>query len=258
MAIELTKINAQYGENVVLKNINLKFQKEKINAIIGPCGSGKTTLIEIISMFQKPDSGNVKIADNVKIGYVFEFPDRQFFCKTVFEELKYGLKDKKNLKRISDVLRMVGLDDDYLTKNPHYLSNGERRRIAIAAILIANPDVIIFDEPTVGLDRNNKNNLIRLLKILKQNYQKTIIIVSQDIDFVYSFADYVYVLHNKKMVLSGPKQDVLTNVTRLQNYDIIPPRIVLLTTKINQKKNLKLPQHEDINDLLKDMYRYAK
>ncbi len=258
MGLKLDNIKAAYGDNVVLENINMEIKNGLINAIIGPCGSGKTTLIEIITKFQKPSSGTVTITDNQKIGFVFEFPDQQFFCATVYAELKYGLKNKKEEKKISDVLKMVGLDDDYLEKNPHHLSNGEKRKVAIAAILITNPDMIIFDEPTVGLDRNSKNNLIRLMRILKQKYQKTIIVVSQDIDFVYDFVDYVYILYDKKLVAEGEKIALLSDTAQLQKYKIIPPRIVSLTQKINEKKNLQLDYRDDVNDLLKDMYRYVK
>jgi len=257
MGVKLTNINAAYGNNVVLENINLELQMGKINALIGPCGSGKTTLVEIITMFQKPTSGKVELNDK-RIGFVFEFPDQQFFKQSVFAELQYGLKDKKNVKRISDVLKMVGLDDSFLEKNPHHLSNGEKRKVAIAAILITNPDIIIFDEPTVGLDRNSKNNLIRLMKILQQKYKKTIVVVSQDIDFVYDFVDYVYLLYDKKLVAEGPKLKILSNYQKLKKYQIIPPKLVALTNKINNEKNLKLKYRDNINDLLKDMYRYVK
>lgn len=258
MGLKLNAVTAAYGANVVLDKINFSLQMGKINAIIGSCGSGKTTLIEIIAMFQKPVSGDVVIDKNDKIGFVFEFPDHQFFCQNVFDELKYGLKDKRNTKRISDVLKMVGLDDSYFAKNPHHLSNGEKRRVAIAAILITNPSIIIFDEPTVGLDRNSKLNLIRLMKLLREKYHKTIIVVSQDIDFVYEFVDYVYILHDKKLVAEGDKKTILSDYKKLQKHHIVPPQIVTLTQKINQQKQLKLPVRDDINDLLKDMYRYVK
>ncbi len=258
MGLRLENVTAAYNQTVVLENISLAFKMDQINAIIGTSGSGKTTLVEIIAMFQKPIAGTVTIGGNKKVGFVFEFPDKQFFCMTVADELKCGLKNKNNQKKISDVLIMVGLNDSYLNKNPHHLSNGEKRRVAIAAILIANPDIIIFDEPTVGLDRNSKQNLVRIMKMLKQKYKKTIIIVSQDIDFVYSFVDFVYILHDKKLVQYGEKTAVLSDVNQLKKYNIAPPKIVELTQKINQTKNLKLMYRDDINDLLKDMYRHAK
>ncbi len=258
MGLRLENVTIAYGNNIVLKDIDLAFKIGKVNAIIGATGSGKTTLMAVLAMFQSPTKGKVLIEEDKKIGFVFEFPDKQFFCRTVKEELKYGLKEKTNQKKINDGLKMVGLDDSYLERNPFHLSNGEKRKVALAAVLIANPDILILDEPTVGLDRNSKNHLIRVIKILKQKFNKTIIIVSQDIDFVYSFVDQVFILHNKKLVQYGDKIAVLSDSNQLKKYQLTPPKIVELTQKINASKNLKLNYRDDINDLLKDMYRHAK
>ena len=255
--MELKNISFSY-ETTVLKDITASFEKGKISAIIGPSGSGKTTLIELLATFLKPSHGTIEIEKDKRIGVVFEFPDKQFFKPTIKEELKYGLKNKNNDKKIVDVLEMVGLSEDFLERSPHCLSNGEKRRVAIATILITNPDVIILDEPTVGLDMNNKNNIIRLLKILKTKYNKTIIVVSQDIDFINKFVDNVYVLHNSQLIFTGEREKVLNNIDVLKKYNIKPPKIVEFIDKINVKKGVNVIYRDDINDLLKDIYRYVK
>ncbi len=258
MAIKLEKVYANYGDKQVLENITIEFSSAMITGIIGPSGSGKTTLIEIMALFQNPTKGLVSIKSNMKIGFVFEFPEKQFFCNTVYDELRYGLKDKKNEKRISDVMKIVDLGENYLGRNPINLSNGEKRRVAIAAILISNPNIIILDEPTIGLDKNGKDNLIRLIKLLKEKFKKTIIIVSQDIDFVYDLVDDVCIINGGQLRASGEKKAILTQIDLLEKNSIKAPKIIELTDKIRKKTKQNFAFHQDINDLLKDIYRYVK
>ncbi len=283
MEIMFNKVGYIYNEKTplakeVLKNLNLEIKKGQINGIIGKSGSGKTTIIEMISSLIIPTSGKIKI-DNCfiekgsrivnirllrfKVGLIFEFPEDQFFCQTVQKEIAFGLKTfhyklEEMEKRVSDALIMVGLNDGYLLKDPHHLSNGEKRKVAIASILVFNPKVIIFDEPTVGLDSNSKNNLIRLIKLLKNKYNKTIIIVTQDVDFLYKIVDYIFVLSNKKIVLEGNKTHVFTEVETLLKYEIGLPKTIEFAHYVFKNKNIKMGYREEINDLIKDIYRHAK
>ena len=161
-------------------------------------------------------------------------------------------------KRVSDALKMVGLDDSYLSRNPHTLSSGEKRKVAIASILVFNPQVIIFDEPTVGLDSNSKRNLMRLIKMLKNKYNKTIIIVTQDVDFLHKIVDYVYILEDGKVILEGDKYTVFSEVETLLKHGITVPKLVEFSHKVLKEKNIKMGYRDEINDLIKDIYRYAK
>lgn len=283
MEIKFNKVGFIYNEKTplkkeVLKDLDLEIKKSKINGIVGKSGSGKTTIIEMIISLIVPTSGHIKI-DNCfierkskivnisllrfKVGLVFEFPEDQFFNQTVYDEVAFGLKTfnyktEEINKRVSDALKMVGLNDDYLLKNPHVLSNGEKRKVAIASILVFNPKVIILDEPTVGLDSNSKNNLIRLIKLLKNRYHKTIIIVTQDVDFLHKLVDYIFILNDKKIVLEGDKYQVFTQVEILLKYGIGVPKIIEFTNQVLKEKQIKLGYRDEINDLIKDIYRYAK
>ncbi len=283
MEIKFNNVGFSYNvnsplEKEVLKNINLEIKPNQINAIIGKSGSGKTTIIEMINALIVPTVGNIKI-DNCfiektskivnisylrfNVGLIFEFPEEQFFNSTVGKEIGFGLKTfnyktEETNKRISDSLKMVGLDDSYLDRDPFTLSSGEKRKVAIASILVFNPKVIIFDEPTVGLDNNSKNNLIRLIKLLKNKYNKTIVVVSQDVDFLHKFVDYLYVLSDKKIVLEGNKYDVFGQVEKLYEYGITIPKVIEFSHKVLQQKGIKMGYRDEINDLLKDIYRYAK
>lgn len=270
------KINYQKKE--VLKNINLSFPDGKITGIVGKSGSGKTTMVELIDALLLPSSGNIQVGNFIignnqkiknindlrfQVGLVFQFPEDQIFNSTVREELEMGLKfyhykmDQLE-KRILDALKMVGLDSSYLEKNPLELSHGEKRKIAIASILMINPSILILDEPTIGLDVESKHSLVKLLRVLKNRFHKTIIIVSHDTDFLLPIVDQVVVLHNKKVVLEGDKYSVFKQVKKLKQYGVKVPQIIEFSDKVLTKKGIKIGYRDEINDLMKDIYRYVK
>lgn len=272
MEIKFDKVNftykkINYCEHEVLKNINIKLKAGKINAIVGKSGSGKTTLLELITGILKPTTGKVLIdekeIDNLNnafdIGYVSQ-DNNQFLQKTVKEELEmllklynYKLKEKK--KRINDSLIMVGLNEKYLNLNINNLSSGEKKKLALASALILNPSILIIDEPVIGLDRKTKEELKKIFRILKTRYNKTIIFVSNNLDFVLEVADYVYVLYDKEIVLEGKKIDVLSKTDILKKYGIIGPNITLFENLVLTKKQIKIGYRYEINDLIKDIYR---
>ena len=274
--VELENINYSIGNNKIIQNINIKFEDEKITYLIGKNGGGKTTLLEIIDMLVKPDNGELIIDDksinNIKekelvnirknIGLVFQNPEEQFFCETVKKELEFGMNifkyDKKTReKRIKDSLTMVGLPEEYLNRNPMSLSRSDMRKLSIACVLALNPKIILLDEPTINLDDLNKKVLIDLLKRLKRKYHKTIIITSHDMNFILKTADYIYVINNGGKVLEGNKYDVFKN-EELLKYNILPPKIIEFSNIVRNTKNIKLEYRDDINDLMKDIYRHAK
>lgn len=272
MEIKFDKVNftykkINYCEHEVLKNINIKLKAGKINAIVGKSGSGKTTLLELITGILKPTIGKVLIdekeIDNLNnafdIGYVSQ-DNNQFLQKTVKEELEmllklynYKLKEKK--KRINDSLIMVGLNEKYLNLNINNLSSGEKKKLALASALILNPSILIIDEPVIGLDRKTKEKLKKIFRILKTRYNKTIIFVSNNLDFVLEVADYVYVLYDKEIVLEGKKIDVLSKTDILKKYGIIGPNITSFENLVLTKKQIKIGYRYEINDLIKDIYR---
>lgn len=272
MEIKFDKVNftykkINYCEHEVLKNINIKLKAGKINAIVGKSGSGKTTLLELITGILKPTTGKVLIdekeIDNLNnafdIGYVSQ-DNNQFLEKTVKEELEmllklYNYKLKEKNKRINDSLIMVGLNEKYLNLNINNLSSGEKKKLALASALILNPSILIIDEPVIGLDRKTKEELKKIFRILKTRYNKTIIFVSNNLDFVLEVADYVYVLYDKEIVLEGKKMDVLSKTDILKKYGIIGPNITSFENLVLTKKQIKIGYRYEINDLIKDIYR---
>ena len=262
-------------EKMALEDANLQLESERIIGIIGKSGSGKTTLVETLNALIIPSYGSIEIADfNIKksmkldnindlrrkVGLVFQFPEEQFFNPTVREEVSFALKHFKYKsdrihKQVSEALSMVGLDDNYLERNVFNLSGGEKRKVAIASVMVFNPKVLILDEPTVGLDYKSKKKLMLLVQTLKERYKKTVIIVSHDVDMLNIIADDIVVMDNGKTVLSGPKNEVFKNTTLFNKIGLRLPKIVEFTGKVRTDKGVILGRHMDVKDLIKDIYR---
>lgn len=283
MEIKFDKVGYTYNKNtklkkIALKNISTEIPEGKVTAIIGRSGSGKTTMIEMVDALLFPTTGELTIDKDVlsskpnikninklrkKIGYVFQFPEEQFFNLTVKKEVEFSLLNFKYRvneidKHVSDALKMVGLDDSYLDRDPFKLSNGEKRKVAIASVLAYNPKVIIMDEPTIGLDYESKKNLIKIIRMLKMKYNKTIILISHDVDFLHLISDHVILLDKGQIIASGDKYQILTDSTLLAIYNLPMPKVVEFSDKVYRKKGIKMGYRDDINDLLKDIYRYVR
>lgn len=268
------KIN--YQEKLVLKNINIKFDCGKINVIIGAPGSGKSTLLNLLNQELIPTKGKIivdqytitnnndlKNIDRSIIGFVLQNPSDQFFNSTVREELIVTMQMNNYIpnqmnKRIMDVLKMVHLEEDTLIRNPNSLSESEKRKLAIAQALICNPKILVLDEPVNSFDEKTKEEYLKLFRLLTKRYNKTIIIASNDLNFVHKIADKVFVLNQNEIVLQGDKYEVFKDTRLLKKYGLIPPYTMLFSNLVKEKKNIKIGYRDEINDLIKDIYRYVK
>ena len=285
MQVEFKNVSYAYNyktanEKKALNDISFYLDSNKIHGIIGPIGSGKTTLLELMNGLNKPTSGSINVGkynltDRRKlnftryrydVGLVYQFPDKQFFCNTVGEEIAFSEKiyDKKHksLKnKVINVLKMVGLDETYINRSPLKLNGGEKRRIAIASVLISNPKLLIMDEPTIGLDNNSKKRLMKLLKALKEKHNKTIIIVTHDVDMLYEIVDNVIVLNKGNIVKTGSKIDVFKNVELLDENNTPVPNIIRIEKMIYDKTGVDLGVCSNINSLvtrISEVFNYEK
>lgn len=263
MEIVLEKVNFtnKVFNTQILEDINLNIKTGLITTIVGASGSGKTTLAEIIDLLVIPSSGNVKYNSKNKVGLVFQNPEEQFFASTVEKEIEFGLnylnKDiSKIKKKVQDALIMVNLNPNYLNRNPFSLSCGEKRKVAIASVLAFNPEIIILDEPTLGLDKKSQKSLIKIIKLLKNRYNKTIIVITKDTELAHIISDEVVVLNDGKIVLQGNKYEVFTE--DISKYGLKKPKIIEFEQLVYKEKNIKLLYRDDINDLMKDVYRNVK
>ena len=195
-----------------------------------------------------------------ELGYVFQNPEESFIFSSVKEEISFGL-NKYNYKtdildkRIIDSLKMVGLDDSYLDKNPFDLSSGEKTLLSLAVVLSLNPKLIIIDEPTIYLDNKNIEYLIKLLKRLKNSYHKTIIVFTSDMEFALRLTDNYMILKKGKITSSGNKKELLNNIDKVKSSGIEVPKIVDFINTSNKKKGINLEMTFDIKELMKDIYR---
>lgn len=250
-------------------DITYTFQDDHIYGIIGPSGSGKTTLLELLSKEKTPSSGTVQIGTGKQvspsrnIGYLHQNLEHQFIGLTVEEELDYLLESfsyrlKEKIKRMKEVLIMVGLNDSYLNRKIETLSHGEKRKMGLASILVYNPKILLLDEPTLGLSPKDKKELIRLLKRLKNKYHKLIIIAGHDVEFIHAVCDHICVLYQGTIFLEGNKYDVFAKEEQLKKIHIKVPQMISFSNLVYKRTKIHIGYRDDINDLIKDVYRYVK
>jgi len=269
MEIVLKNVNYRYKSKKILEKINLKISSGKITGITG---DNKTLLIEMIDSLTFPSYGEIKIGSEVvdknnltemrkKVCLIRQRSKEQFFTDTPREEMMFlvgrlNYKNNNIMKKIKDSLTLVGLNEEYLDENILSLSTGEQKLIQIAINLLYNPKVIIFDEPFVELDYNNKKKLIKLIKILKNRYNKTIIIASNDSNLLYELTDDLIIIKNTRIIAADETTKIYQDVDFLTYNEIDIPDLVRFTY-LAKKKKVKLSYHRDIRDLIKDVYKHV-
>ena len=280
--MEITFNNVTYKENVrtplektYLKNFSYTFTSGKVYSIIGDSDSGKEKIGLLINAVNKPLIGTIKIGKylndgkyikninglRMNVGYLKENPNEFLFNKIVKSELEFGLKyfkyklNKKNI-RISEALKLVGLNDEYLKRRIDSLNISEKKKVSLASILIFNPGVIILEEPSIFLNYRDNEKLIKLVKLLKDKYNKTIILISKDTNLSYKVSDEIILLNKGSMVYAGNKS-ILEDEKVLNNINVDVPEIVKFIN-ISNKFDANLTYTSNILDLIKEVYRNAK
>ena len=248
MQIKFESVNHIYNANTpmerrALYNIEFDVPKGQFLAIIGHTGSGKSTLIQHMNGLLKPSSGNIKVGDKViksddknrdlreirqHVGLVFQFPEYQLFEETIerdiiFGPMNYGVSEEEAIRRAHDVIQMVGLDIEMLGRSPFNLSGGQMRRVAIAGILAMDPDILVLDEPTAGLDPRGQFEIMEMFYKLNKEYGKTIVLVTHDIDLVAKYAEEVIVMNKGVLTIKGTPKNVFKQVDLLRTCGITLP-----------------------------------
>lgn len=238
MPIEIKKLSFSYDSKPFIDNLDLKIDDGEMVGIIGNTGSGKSTFVRLIAGLIKSDSGKIIIdGDDItnkkfnkkilrrKLGIVFQFPEMQLFEQTVEKDIFFGLKQYKltyeeKYKRAKEALKLLGLDfEEIKDKSPLALSGGEKRKVAVAGILVCKPKYLIFDEPIAGLDCNSRESFMKLLLALKQN-GTTIIIISHNTDYLAEYADRILVMDGGKIVLDDKPNEIFNQTALLNNLNI--------------------------------------
>lgn len=274
MSIEFKKVNYIYSKDtpfayVALKDISLVIPQGSFTALIGHTGSGKSTLIQHINALLQPTSGEVDIDEFVisanqkpeilkplrkKAGLVFQFPEYQLFEETIekdiiFGPMNFGMSEEEAKERAHKVLNLVGLDETYLDRSPFELSGGQKRRVAIAGILAMEPDILVLDEPTAGLDPQGAKEMLELFKKFQQS-GKTVIMVSHDMNHVLQYCDHVVVMNHGEIERHCSVDELFEEREYLESMSIDLPVITDFIQELNMGGFHIDPTIKDINQLV--------
>ena len=241
-------------EKKALDNVSLEIEDGEFLAVIGHTGSGKSTLIQHLNGLLKPASGKIyvdgtditdkdtKLVDiRKKVGLVFQYPEYQLFEETIAKDIAYGptnlgLNEDEILRRVKKSMEMVGLDyDEYKDISPFELSGGQKRRVAIAGVIAMEPNVLILDEPTAGLDPAGRDYILEQIKFLHEKYNMTIILVSHSMEDVGKLAEKIIVMNDGHIELKGKPKEVFREIDTLERIGLAVPQVTYLMRELKRK-----------------------
>lgn len=251
MSIILDHVNYIYGagtayEKQALKDINLKLEDGQFIGIIGHTGSGKSTLIQHLNGLYHATSGHIYYngediydadydmhALRSKVGLVFQYPEHQLFETTVFEDVCFGPKNQGLSKgdaglRAFAALKSVGFSEDFFYASPFELSGGQKRRVAIAGVLAMQPEVLVLDEPTAGLDPQGKEEILKQIADLQKERGLMVILVSHSMEDVARFADRLIVMNEGSVAFDGAPREVFAYYKELEQIGLAAPQVTYL------------------------------
>ena len=271
MSIEVKNLTYIYdpgtpNEKTALSNINLTIRKGEFVGIIGHTGSGKSTLIQHLNGLVKPTSGNIvyngedifeePIAKSKKqaralkgakmkrirqkIGLVFQYPEHQLFEMTVAKDIAFGptnmgLEQEEIDRRVDEAMKMVGLDKKYKEKSPFELSGGQKRRVAIAGVLAMQPDYLILDEPTAGLDPKGRDDILSQIQSLQKEKGITVILVSHSMEDVAKHVDRIIAMGKGRVQFDGTPEEVFAHADELKAIGLGVPQVTELGNQLAAK-----------------------
>ena len=236
-------------EKEILKNINMQIDNSEIYTILG---FGKTTLLNIITNNIKDFNGSVKNSFK-NISYIKENIEKHFININLKKEMKLF----KNKNNIDKVLEILNIDKEFLNKNVFNEDYMDMKKSALFLGIIKKSDLIVFDEPFYGLSKTDKEEMVKIIKKIKKEFNIPIIITSNDTESIHKVSDYIYVI-DKEIIIEGNKYDVFKEKELLNKHGIVIPKIIEFSSEVLDKKKIKMGYRDDINDLIKDIYRYAK
>ena len=274
MAIKIENLEYVYMpgspfEKKALDNINLTIEDGEFVGLIGHTGSGKSTLVQHLNGLIKPNLGKVLIngqdtsskGEKLKqlrcdVGLVFQYPEHQLFEETVYRDIAYG---PKNLglsadeidKRVKGAARSVGLSEDVLDKSPFDLSGGQKRRVAIAGVISMQPNVLVLDEPTAGLDPAGREEILSQVKKVHAEGNMTVILVSHSMEDVARLVDRLIVMNEGKVFADGTVDEVFSLGSELRNIGLNVPQVNVLVDELI-KRGLPIRKNIYTVDTLKE------
>ena len=265
MDIKLQQVSYAYAkgtpfEKRALYDVNLNIHSGTYQAIIGHTGSGKSTILQHFNGLLKPTTGEVHIGERVieagkkakelkpirqKVGIVFQFPEHQLFEETVLKDImfgpmNFGVSQQEADRRARELIQLVGLSEAVLEKSPFDLSGGQMRRVAIAGVLAMEPEIIVLDEPTAGLDPRGQKEIMDMFYTLHKERGLTTILVTHSMEDAARYADEIAIMHEGRCVLTGAPRELFADAEALQTYRLQLPRIVKFQHRVEKMMNTKL------------------
>ena len=256
MLFRLENVSHRYSDGTLaLDGVSLSFAKGERIALLGPNGCGKTTLLLHLNGILRPTSGKVYFEDKPleytsksllnlrrRVGFIFQDPNDQLFAPTVkqdvaFGPLNLGQPTEKVKKSVDEALRTVGMAE-YADKPPHFLSLGQKKRVALAGVLAMHPEVLVMDEPSSNLDPRATSEILRLLLQLNREFGLTLIFATHDVDTVPLFANRLHILSKGKIVLEGSPEEIFSNTELIRSVNLRSPRITHLFEILRRKNHL--------------------
>lgn len=257
-----------------INDINLNIEDGEFIAIIGRTGSGKTTLVQHMNALLQPTKGTVDIYGHTLpkrkkqkigpirkiVGLVFQFPEYQLFEYTVLKDImfgpkNFGIKEEEAEQKARIAGNLVGLSDELLEQSPFRISGGQMRRAAIAGILAMEPQVLVLDEPTRGLDPKGSQEIMELFNNIHEEENKTIILVSHDMDVVSQYAKRIIVLNEGKIVFDGKKEDLFLQ-SNFKDFALDKPQSLKMMEYLSKKLDIPfkaLFSEDEIIEYLKEI-----
>ena len=260
MAIEFKHVSYTYQagtpfEQQALDDISVKIKDGSFTALVGHTGSGKSTFIQHLNGLLKPIAGEIQINDQLitpqtknkelddlrhQVGILFQFSENQLFEETVLKDIAFAPKNfGKSESEAEDLARakakLVGIDDQLLERSPFELSGGQMRRVALAGILAMEPQILVLDEPLIGLDPVGKRETMGIFKQLHENEKMTILIVTHNMDDVADYADQVIALERGKLIAAQSKQEFFSDPQWLYQHHLGLPRAAEFAAQLMQK-----------------------
>lgn len=258
MSIKLEHVSHRYPQKsamvkYAIEDVSVTIEKGEFVALIGHTGSGKSTLIQHLNGLLKATEGSYHFdSEDVyaekydmkklrsKVGMTFQYPEHQLFEVSVIKDVCFGpmnmgMSEEEAMEASKKALEAVGISEKYYEKSPFELSGGQKRRVAIAGVLAMNPEYLILDEPTAGLDPRGKNRILDLIKKLHEERNMTIILVSHSMEDVASYAQRLLVMNNGRLVYDGTPTEVFAKKDELEGIGLSAPETTYLMEELHQK-----------------------
>ncbi len=236
-----------------LDDVSMEFHDGEFIGLIGHTGSGKSTLIQHLNALLKPTSGEILLnGENIhqdkkrlkeirqRVGLVFQYPEHQLFEMTVYQDVAYGptnlgLSEEEIDRRVREVLEVVGMGEETYEKSPFELSGGQKRRVAIAGILAMQPEVLVLDEPTAGLDPKGRDEILDAVQEMHRRLGLLVVLVSHSMEDVARLADRIFVMHQGKVAFSGTPKEVFSHAKELEQIGLAAPQVSYILEGLRQK-----------------------